>query len=64
MRSAAMVASKRVAERHQVAIAKARRPLASQRANLQAAGIVAAVSEVGHPSMIQRELGLVVVALA
>ena len=64
MRFAAMVASRTVAEWHLVAIPRAKRPQASQRANLQAAEIVVAVSEVGNPSARQMELVLVVVALA
>ena len=64
VRFAAMVASRKVAGRHQVTISRARRPLALQRGNLQAVEIVVAVSEVGPPSTRQRELVLVVVALA
>lgn len=64
MRSAVMVASRSVAGKRQVAISRAGRPLASQRADLQAAAIVAAVSEVEHPGTRRRELVLVVLALA
>lgn len=64
VRSAAMVASGKGVERHQVARTRAKRPLASQRGDLRAAGIVAAVSEVRHPSTRQRELVMVVVASA
>ena len=64
VRFAAILASRKGAARLQVAIIRAKLPLVSQRRDLQAAGIVGAVSEVGHPSTRRRELVLVVVALA
>ena len=56
--------TRRVAEKHQVVLAKTRHLPASPRANLRAAGVVAATSQQGRPNEGAMEEGLGVEVLA
>ena len=56
--------TRKVAEKHQVVLAKTRHLPASPRANLRAARVVAATSQQGHPNKGAMQEGLGVEVLA